>query len=67
MEQGCRQSIAWAVSGQPFPAVWGFQDLLAAIDILVISSRQKSFGLTAIEALAMETPDRRGNRNCQPG
>jgi len=32
------------------------QDLLAAIDVLVISSRQESFGLTAIEALAMETP-----------
>jgi glycosyltransferase involved in cell wall biosynthesis len=32
------------------------QDLLAAIDVLVISSRKESFGLTAIEALAMETP-----------
>ena len=32
------------------------QDLLAAIDVLVISSRQESFGLTAIEALAMEIP-----------
>jgi glycosyltransferase involved in cell wall biosynthesis len=32
------------------------QDLLAAIDVLVISSEQESFGLTAIEALAMETP-----------
>jgi glycosyltransferase involved in cell wall biosynthesis len=31
-------------------------DLLAAIDVLVISSEQESFGLTAIEALAMETP-----------
>ncbi len=31
-------------------------DLLAAIDILVISSEQESFGLTAIEALSMETP-----------
>jgi glycosyltransferase involved in cell wall biosynthesis len=30
--------------------------LLAAIDVLVISSEQESFGLTAIEALAMETP-----------
>jgi len=33
-----------------------FGDLLAAIDVLVISSEQESFGLTAIEALAMETP-----------
>jgi glycosyltransferase involved in cell wall biosynthesis len=32
------------------------QDLLAAVDVLVISSEQESFGLTAIEALAMETP-----------
>jgi len=31
-------------------------DLLAAIDVLVISSEQESFGLTAIEALSMETP-----------
>lgn len=31
-------------------------DFLAAIDVLVISSEQESFGLTAIEALAMETP-----------
>jgi glycosyltransferase involved in cell wall biosynthesis len=31
-------------------------DLLAATDVLVISSEQESFGLTAIEALAMETP-----------
>jgi glycosyltransferase involved in cell wall biosynthesis len=31
-------------------------DLLAAIDVLVISSEQESFGLTAIEALAVETP-----------
>lgn len=31
-------------------------DLLAAIDVLVISSEQESFGLTAIESLAMETP-----------
>jgi len=31
-------------------------DLLSAIDVLVISSEQESFGLTAIEALAMETP-----------
>jgi len=31
-------------------------DLLAAVDVLVISSEQESFGLTAIEALAMETP-----------
>ncbi len=30
--------------------------LMAAIDVLVISSEQESFGLTAIEALAMETP-----------
>ena len=34
----------------------GIFDLLAAIDVLVISSEQESFGLTAIEALAMETP-----------
>ncbi|NJD63408.1 MAG: glycosyltransferase family 4 protein [Deltaproteobacteria bacterium] len=32
------------------------QDLLAAVDVLVISSVQESFGLTAIEALAAETP-----------
>jgi glycosyltransferase involved in cell wall biosynthesis len=31
-------------------------DLLAAIDVLVISSEQEPFGLTAIEALAVETP-----------
>jgi len=31
-------------------------DFFAAIDVLVISSEQESFGLTAIEALAMETP-----------
>ena len=31
-------------------------DFLAATDVLVISSEQESFGLTAIEALAMETP-----------
>lgn len=31
-------------------------DLMAGIDVLVISSEQESFGLTAIEALAMETP-----------
>lgn len=31
-------------------------NLLAAVDVLVISSEQESFGLTAIEALAMETP-----------
>jgi glycosyltransferase involved in cell wall biosynthesis len=31
-------------------------DFLSAIDVLVISSEQESFGLTAIEALAMETP-----------
>jgi glycosyltransferase involved in cell wall biosynthesis len=31
-------------------------NLLAAIDVLVISSEQESFGLTAIEALAVETP-----------
>ena len=31
-------------------------DLLAASDVLVISSEQESFGLTAIEALTMETP-----------
>ncbi len=31
-------------------------DLMAAIDVLVISSEQESFGLTAIEALSMETP-----------
>ena len=29
---------------------------LAAIDVLVISSEQESFGLTAIESLAVETP-----------
>lgn len=38
----------------------GWQDdiyhLLAAVDVLVISSEQEPFGLTAIEALAMETP-----------
>ncbi|HYE37877.1 glycosyltransferase [Methylocaldum sp.] len=32
------------------------QYVMAAIDVLVISSEQESFGLTAIEALAMETP-----------
>ena len=32
------------------------QDLLAGVDVLVISSEQESFGLTAIEALAVETP-----------
>jgi glycosyltransferase involved in cell wall biosynthesis len=32
------------------------QELMAGIDVLVISSEQESFGLTAIEALAMETP-----------
>ena len=31
-------------------------DFLAGIDVLVISSEQESFGLTAIEALSMETP-----------
>ena len=31
-------------------------DLMSAIDVLVISSEQESFGLTAIEALSMETP-----------
>lgn len=31
-------------------------ELLAAIDVLVISSEQESFGLTAIEALAVKTP-----------
>jgi glycosyltransferase involved in cell wall biosynthesis len=30
--------------------------LMAAIDVLVISSEQESFGLTAIEALSVETP-----------
>ncbi|MHB1247091.1 MAG: glycosyltransferase family 4 protein [Sulfuriferula sp.] len=30
--------------------------MMAAIDVLVISSEQESFGLTAIESLAMETP-----------
>lgn len=29
---------------------------MAAIDVLIISSEQESFGLTAIESLAMETP-----------
>lgn len=32
------------------------QDILPAIDVLVISSEQESFGLTAIEALSVETP-----------
>jgi glycosyltransferase involved in cell wall biosynthesis len=32
------------------------QDLMSDIDVLVISSEQESFGLTAIEALSMETP-----------
>jgi glycosyltransferase involved in cell wall biosynthesis len=31
-------------------------NLLAGVDVLVISSEQESFGLTAIEALSMETP-----------
>jgi glycosyltransferase involved in cell wall biosynthesis len=31
-------------------------DFLAAVDVLVISSEQESFGLTAIEALGVETP-----------
>ncbi|WP_033193908.1 glycosyltransferase [Methylomonas sp. MK1] len=31
-------------------------DLLAGVDVLVVSSEQESFGLTIIEALAMETP-----------
>jgi glycosyltransferase involved in cell wall biosynthesis len=31
-------------------------DFLASIDVLLISSEQESFGLTAVEALAMETP-----------
>jgi glycosyltransferase involved in cell wall biosynthesis len=31
-------------------------DLLAGIDVLVVSSEQESFGLTIIEALAVETP-----------
>lgn len=31
-------------------------DLLAGIDVLVISSEQESFGRTMVEALAMETP-----------
>lgn len=31
-------------------------ELLAALDVLVISSEQESFGLTIIEALAVETP-----------
>lgn len=30
--------------------------MMAAIDVLVISSEQESFGLTAIESLSMETP-----------
>lgn len=30
--------------------------VMAAIDVLVISSEQESFGLTAIESLALETP-----------
>ena len=30
--------------------------MMAAIDVLVISSEQESFGLTAIESLALETP-----------
>jgi glycosyltransferase involved in cell wall biosynthesis len=32
------------------------RDILAATDVLVISSEQESFGLTAVEALAAETP-----------
>jgi glycosyltransferase involved in cell wall biosynthesis len=31
-------------------------DLMASLDVLVISSEQESFGLTAIEALSVETP-----------
>lgn len=31
-------------------------ELLAGIDVLVVSSEQESFGLTIIEALALETP-----------
>ncbi len=31
-------------------------DLMAGLDVLVISSEQESFGLTAIEAMAVETP-----------
>lgn len=31
-------------------------DLIAGLDLLVISSIQESFGLTAVEALAVETP-----------
>lgn len=31
-------------------------ELLAGLDVLVVSSEQESFGLTIIEALAMETP-----------
>ena len=31
-------------------------DLMAASDVLVVSSEKESFGLTAIEALAVETP-----------
>ena len=31
-------------------------DLLAALDVLVVSSVQESFGLTAVEALAVQTP-----------
>lgn len=31
-------------------------DLIAGLDVLVISSIQESFGLTAVEALAVETP-----------
>jgi glycosyltransferase involved in cell wall biosynthesis len=32
------------------------RDILAATDVLVISSERESFGLTAVEALAAETP-----------
>lgn len=32
------------------------ETMLSAVDVLAISSEQESFGLTAIEALAMETP-----------
>lgn len=40
------------------PGRWpgSIQTMMAAIDVLAISSEQESFGLTAIESMAMETP-----------
>jgi glycosyltransferase involved in cell wall biosynthesis len=46
-------SSVWLTGWWPEEKVY---DLLAGIDVLAISSEQEPFGLTAIEALAVETP-----------